>query len=270
MIDIRFFHSNSRNYYLAIALASKFHSFSPSTVFEPNTITIEDSDILSSYDNLIQLFGLVQKWSHLRILHNGRPIEFGKLFCSLNNLHSCSSHFDANPEKEYHCGYDEITQGWGCRHLQRIFRHTNGTAHYKKKTYWYNYGRFIDENTWQVDRDAIHAVLKAEIEEKFIDCCPHFKIDNVYSRLNSMPAQIDLKSRFWQKFYREDIGMDGKPMKVPVNIRYINQETPYDTEKKLEVLLASWQAMEQGDLPDEILRILPKGIKQMNKNLPMN
>lgn len=269
MLKITFNRSSSKNYPRALVIASQFKSFSPAGAFQPNTITLEDHEIPDNLDRLYSFLALTDKWTHLKFDFNGKSVEPYPFYLLQRRISDCSKECSRAINKDKHCWQSDYYDGWGCKFIDGIFRHLKGNAFYRTNKYWYNFGHFTDENTWQLDKDEILEKLTREIEKKNLQSCPHFCMKTVEGRIDSLPDKIDLNSRYWDKFYRQEIGPGGSPTKVPINIRHISTDFPLTTSGKLEVLIAeiTWD----GDcLPENIRLNLPPGIRKENRDISLN
>jgi len=72
--------------------------------------------------------------------------------------------------------------------------------------FWFQIGRFEDSGIWKVDKFQISAILKQEIEDKFLHLCPSFNQAIVDESINRLPDIIDVyRSPSWEILYENKI-----------------------------------------------------------------
>lgn len=230
LLKIKFGKSRSSNYPFALDIACGFPDFTPiSKEKEFNSLEINKSDMIRRHKEIFKLIDLIQNWKSSLITINGRMINHASAV-DLKILSSCYDKSDNFFSKANYCD-NQGRNGWGCKNLILINKHLpkeHFCAHY---VYWFNYGEFIDESMWVINKKALKNALLEEAEQNFSILCPLFNVMKIDNIIDSLPEFIDLREnkRFRIQYDEIDDGMT--PRKVPSNILPVDPNLVKDVTK---------------------------------------
>jgi len=184
-------------------------------------LEIPESDLMDAYEDIYFLFGYIQKWKSTRATFNGKSVPpYRFIFLVWHTVGQCREGHDHSADPRY-CWQSVDSKGWGCKHLQRIFRYSTGTPKYKTSNrYWYNFGEFVDHNTWKINKDLIHQKIEKEINDKVLHICPFFDLKQIDDAVDSLPDFVKVDNMQYYHYCTTEY-VDGKKKQVPVNIRHI-------------------------------------------------
>jgi len=193
---------------------------------ETAILMIPEQDLLTAYENIRILFKYIQKWNSTRATFNGKPVPpYRFIFLIWNTVNRCRMGKFESKDKRY-CWSACDSKGWGCKQLQRIFRYTRGTPHYKTSNrYWYNFGEFISHDTWKVNKPLIRQKLRKEIDDKALFLCPYFRMEEIEKAIRNLPDIIKVDNIHFTKYYATEY-VEGIKKAIPVNIRHVALKKP--------------------------------------------
>jgi len=155
---------------------------------ETMVLRIPESKLMKAYDRLMDLFGVVQRWSSLRATFKGRDVDPYRFILNMHFIMECARERSFNPD---HCWLYGDEEGWGCRMINNVLFHLLGDGKYKwNEKYWYNFGRFNSKNEWVIDKSEILERLIDFSGIKGLHICPHFKEEEVKKAVEGLPGRI--------------------------------------------------------------------------------
>ncbi len=220
--SIRFGKHNSADYATAREYASKFRRFYPARDGTPlNVLETSNLEVLGKWDYFLKLMEIIRDWDSTTLVHEATemtPEEF--MLGEKQEIAACYHKYLDTEDKEGYCD-TKSPACWGCRLLNGIIlRHEKAT--YRKNTrYWYQYGSFIDKNTWRISREELARALEDIVKSKNIDFCPVF--EQVFFRryMAALPLMVHMTdTRNWGFVYMDDATHSAKRWE-PVNIMHI-------------------------------------------------
>ena len=159
MLTITFKQSSSKNYSQAIDIAKRFDNISRDS--KGVMIKVVEPDFIRVQPDLMELVEVCHKWVHFIFIYNNIKVQPYLFVRQLEVIKDCYTVMLRNDLKtKYHCYIHPYVEGWGCKHLCSIKKHLTKSYFYKGNHFWYNYGQFIDANTWEIDKDQVKAVLQ--------------------------------------------------------------------------------------------------------------
>lgn len=196
---------------------------------ETAKLIIPETELLTAYEDLLSLFHYIHKWNSTRATFWGKPVPpYRFVFQIWNTVNRCRIGKAESEDKRY-CWAACDSKGWGCRQLKRILRYSVGTPKYKTSNrYWYNFGEFVNYNTWKVNKPLILQKLKKEVEDKALFLCPYFRMGEVEKAVRSLPDIIKVDNKQFTRFYKPEY-VEGVKKAVPVNIRHVVPRKPIVT-----------------------------------------
>lgn len=260
-ISIQFPVSRSKSYRDVIKNAKLFSDFSQN----PNILKITDiGEIFGRWDNFSFVIFNTTKWAGTNVFFCDKPLlpYKNEFFYKLLDLKHCF--------KEYTNSFDKIgfctESDWGCKRLKNLTRYFGSYAFFLTNP-WYKYGRFIDENTWLIDKNKIYEVLTEEVSMKIVDSCPAFKVERIMDCINKLPNQIKIDEN-WAIEYKTDFLEKGR-IQIPSGIRHVTKEqnTQTDTGGRLIVRIGNKES-EDDKLEDEDIDGLLDKLLEQRKNNP--
>lgn len=226
MYTLTFQRSKSKHFQKAL---NHVHNMGGSWDGEIARLEIPEEKLLEAYEEMGFLFGYVQNWKSLRATFMGKEVQpYRFIFLVWRNVSTCREERKGSKDPR-HCWSGVDSKGWGCKQLQRIQRYAHGTAHYKTSNrYWYNFGDFVDKDTWQVYKPWILQKLQSEIDEKAIYLCPFFKMKAVERAVASLPDFIKPDGVTYVNYSTHEY-IDGVKRALPVNIRHVQPRKKMST-----------------------------------------
>lgn len=256
---IRFGKQPSPDYQAVLALATKFRMFLPAGEGS-STHVIETGNVeaMDKFEVFAKLMETIRHWDSAKIVKDGvelKPADF-KL-TEKHEVAACYHSYLEAENKEAWC--DERSPScWGCRMLNGIILRHDKAPYSKTAKYWYQYGSFIDKNTWRVNREDLAKALEEIVKQKSIDFCPVF--ENVFFRryLAALPLMVHMAdTRNWDFVYSEDSTNSAKRWE-PVNIRHLIQsEVPEPDRHPSDSSLAGHAAKDDTSSDAKYLRRVP-------------
>ncbi len=230
IFTMRFGKSASENYAKAIKLAREFNTFKEVTDSHPyNEIVVSTDELISKTDALNSLIRLVLHWRSTNFLYNEQFISLPDVFTIQRILECRRKRKQAVIQKTY-CYLDNEKEGWGCKLLTTINRYADGFYCYKEEQKWFEFGKFIADNVWEIDKKEIEAALEREIKIKKVELCDVFEIDRIKSILRDLPDRIDLDEnpKWVVRCESVDTGVEIQQKKVGIEPKRDSESTDTD------------------------------------------
>jgi len=237
IINLKFGPSPSRNYKKALEIAQNFGNVVITET--PKTCTIEMSlhEFIIKHHLFDNIYKIIRNWDSAQLSINGKKINnFKAIQKNIKLVIDCAS---AYSNYQDHCRLNEFHEGWGCIHLSKVKLHLyQNTDISNDEEYWYKYGEFKNNITWQIDKSRIKTIIESELQQKYLHLCPYFSIEKVEEKLKNLPSKIDLlKNNSWEIETIKDFEND-EIVDKPVGLRHA-QDQPFDYEQKTENNLES-------------------------------
>ena len=204
-MKIAFKKSTSSNYNKVLKLAKGFSSFIPADIKGGmNLIHIKSSDeIKRKHKTLISIWELIRSWNTTQFILDGKELNTRELW-EIFRLFKCSDDYSRSVIPERHCRQYGEWEGWGCKYLSAIERNAERYAFSGRSTYWYQFGHFINDEIWMVDKKDIRAAIRREIKLNHVYLCNKFNMKKIDEIIKSLPGKIFLKdSKEWKIVYEE-------------------------------------------------------------------
>lgn len=190
---------------------------------ETVTLRIQDYDLTAAYETHQDLLKYITKWKGTKGEFNGRKVRpFPFLLRLWQTVHQCKNGFlETNSPRYCWSGID--IKGWGCKHINKTHRYVRGSGKYRTSNlYWYNYGEFTSPNMWKVNKEMITRKIQDEVEEKGLNLCPFFSIEEIRKAIGSLPEFIHVDGSEFVH-YKVPEYVDGEKALVAVNIRHVER-----------------------------------------------
>lgn len=204
-LKIVFKKSASFNYKKVCQLAKGFSFFKPASENDQiNLIQIKTSEELKEkQDSVVSIWELIRSWKTAEFILDGKKLGSRELFDILKTI-KCSIDYNKSVVREKHCKRYGVSEGWGCQYLSAIERYTDQWGFNRRSTYWYQFGHFLDNDTWRIDKKEIKAAIRREIKLNRLYLCNIFDIKKTDQIIDSLPDKIYLKdSKEWKIVYEE-------------------------------------------------------------------
>lgn len=136
-------------------------------------------------------------------------------------INACYKKYLAADDKEHYCD-NRDPSCWGCRMLSGIILHQEKTVYSKDAKYWYQFGSFLDKNTWRINREELSSALETIVRQKCIDFCPIF--EHVFFRryMAVLPLLIHMSDTAnWGYVYMEDYVYSASRWE-PVSVKHLH------------------------------------------------
>lgn len=212
MLEIKI-HKSSSKYYQSVKqlILDNGGTFENDILY----LTIPEHELLTAYENVHPLLSMIKNWKGVESTYKGRKVDlFRFLFKTWRVILPCSQEKYNTWNKRY-CWLDEDHEGWGCKLITNISLYKLGSGEYKRSNrFWYNFGDFISDNEWKINKGLINERLMNYVENNNIDKCPYFNEWKIKDSIRSLPDTIIVDDKEWKFHYNE------KGDKV--NIRHIN------------------------------------------------
>lgn len=224
-IEIKFGKSTSQNYNAVINLAKQFLNFTESHDRNIKSIIVVTAEEASLKLQLLEsLVNMIQSWVSTEIVIDNQKIEAYKFNYNLRNTVNCYQGYHRASLKNMYCSFTGLSQGWGCRLLTKIKLNDNDqyyNPYYEHRAkFWYEYGYFEGTNRWMIDKETIKKVLQDDAFETTAKVCSLFSIENVVSKINSLPDYIELEnSKDWEIVYGSECVAGGTKELIPIKIK---------------------------------------------------
>lgn len=224
-IEIKFGKSVSQNYSSALSLAKQFLNFTESKDRNSKNIVVITVEEASLKLKLLEsLINIIQSWVSTEISIDNKVIEVYKFNYNLSNMIECYNEHERASLKNLYCSYTGLSQGWGCRLLTKIKLNDHDdyyNPYYENKPkYWYEYGHFEEAKRWVIDKETIRNVLENNALETTANVCSFFHMENIDSKISSLPDFIDLdNSQEWEIVYEKQNSTGITKELTPIKIR---------------------------------------------------
>ncbi len=191
---LQFQESKSRNYPKALGLTKKFSDHE--LIAGLHTIRVNYEMFEREHQFLKRLWRIIKGWSKSRLLLDGEECTWMFIDYYLTPI-KCYQKRQERFRPDKHCNYDDNRPGWGCQHLSEVLReprHDYATGYYTmpEDPYWYRFGKFVNQYTWQINKDQIKAILTREAKIKMLHLCPIFNLQTALDRVDKLPDEINL------------------------------------------------------------------------------
>jgi hypothetical protein len=200
-IEITFNESRSTNYRDTLKNARNFNEFTT----HPNRLYIDRLDELFAFwtSFTVVLFNSV-KWTGTHVYFCGEIIApyTSAFYYVLQDLKQCYEYCRSIDNKASYCAYS----WWGCRRIRSVVRYIGNSG--LADPMWYDFGKYTDATTWQVDKDQMTRVLMAGADNSMAVHCPYFSADRVRKEVGRLPDQLKI-GQYWQPTYKLDYLQDG-------------------------------------------------------------
>jgi len=203
--------------------------------FDGHTVSLELSgwdNISNLYEKLLPLIAIIQTWKSVRAKFNGKNVNPFGFMMKTRQLKECADNY-SEAEENYCSGFG-ANKGWGCRLLNNILLHPCKDANYKRNDlYWYNFGKFVSEGIWRINKPLLIEKLTKHAANTGIDLCPFFRIDKILEAVENLPFEIKVDDVNWEYYYEP--GFVGSNIeRIPINIRHIPVLSP-EEYRRLEI-----------------------------------
>lgn len=221
MIEIRFHKSTSKNYKEVLKHCRRFLDFEEG---EPNVLRIPDAETLySQWDDFNLIIHNAKRWSGCTVLYYNKPLipyrVLSDWFYSIQSLKYCYfTFYKKTADKANYCNDGGV---WGCKMLNSIERYILHS--FWPRNYWYNYGRFVSENEWKINKEQIRAVLLEEAEHKCLNFCPAFTKQMIEPHLAKLPDRLTVDDVNWKIRYITDY-LENGPVEIPNGVEHTDKE----------------------------------------------
>ena len=220
--SIRFGKQPCPEYHTVLAYASKFRMFLPAKEGASiHLIKTDNREVMDKYEVFNQLMEVIQNWSSTSLIHDGielKPADF--LLAEKKEISACYQKYQEAESKESFCD-DKSPSCWGCRMLKGIVLRHDKTPYSSHTKYWYQFGAFIDNKTWRIDREELSRAVETIVRNKSIDFCPVFEYTFFRRYISALPQMVHLPDpHYWEIVYRTD-NLANSNRWEPLNIKHV-------------------------------------------------
>lgn len=98
-------------------------------------------------------------------------------------------------------------EGWGYSLLNAIDRYLPDSIEAMLTgKYWFQFGTFIGEGIWSVDKNQIRAILKQQAEDRMLHFCPSFDMGKTEGIIDRLPDTIDARENpNWSVYFVKEV-----------------------------------------------------------------
>lgn len=184
-IEIRFLPSRSKAMADVIHHAGLFQGFDVKSY--SLRITSVD-ELFGRWDNFTVVIWTVTKWVGTTVYFGGRPVlpYTNDFFYLLQNIRNCHGVYKGQTDKPGYCAGG----CWGCHQLTHVARYMDDQRYQARC--WYRFGKFRDQQVWEVDRVRVLEVLREEVRLKMINICPAWDGNRLSDTVAQLPETIEL------------------------------------------------------------------------------
>lgn len=189
-LRLQFGKSSSTNFKSALQFAQQFSTFQEN---EDGTyaIFLGGSGFSQDYERAKRLWSIIRHWSTSQLWIGDRPVTTVD-FSALGRVEQCASQAEHAPIMEMHCQSTQGARGWGCALLFGVRRAEDRyQSLYQHLTFWYDFGKFVSDTAWQVDKAALLKALSQEADNRFLSFCEHYGWSRVEQAVGELPDLID-------------------------------------------------------------------------------
>jgi len=187
--------------------------------FDGSTLRIDSMlNVFNAWQDFTFVVWAAQKWSGFMVSINDKPIlpYNNNYYYYLQQISSCLSSRITASEKQQYC-YDS---GWSCRLMHGVRRFIAET--YSHNPLWYDFGRFVDSDKWQIDKSAIINALRMDSAILLVHHCPYFSPAEMIRQVVALPEIITIDKN-WEIRYKIDYDTSGNMVHIPAAIRHLDQ-----------------------------------------------
>lgn len=206
-LQLSFNKSKSKDLQVVLKNAREFDYFKESDSYLLEIYSV--AEIFQKWENFNVVYHYCRRWSGTDFSINGVTRIGNTVFYALQEIKDCYNQYLKAYDKRGFCSASE----WGCYKLKAIGRFIDESF----GPYWYDYGRFINERTWKIDKARILNILTEETKQKHLHFCPVFNEYKITAILLRLPDEISVDGSKWQKSTKIEYRENG-PVRVPVGI----------------------------------------------------
>jgi AAA+ superfamily predicted ATPase len=189
-LRIQFGKSSSSNFQSALRLAQQFSDFQTGEdgAF---SVSLGGPAFSQDYERAKRLWALIRYWASSQMWMGDQPVtteDFG----ALGRVEQCARQAEHAPIMDRHCESAIRGRGWGCCLLTSVRRAEERYPGYNPyTTYWYDFGKFVSDTAWQVDKPQLLETLAREADNRFLRFCEHYDWTRVARAVAELPDLID-------------------------------------------------------------------------------
>ncbi|PKN79217.1 MAG: hypothetical protein CVU48_06025 [Candidatus Cloacimonetes bacterium HGW-Cloacimonetes-1] len=224
--SIRFGKQPCPEYQSVLDYATKFRMFLPAQEGSSiHVIETNNREVLDKYEVFTKLMEAIRNWSSTTIIHDGmelKPADF--LLPEKAEIATCYHRYLEAESQENFCD-DKSPSCWGCRMLRGIILRHEKSPFSPNSKYWYQFGAFVDNKTWRIDREELIKAVEKIVKKKSIAFCPIFEYSFFRRYTSALPQMVHLPDpRNWDIVYRTDTLANSKRWE-PLNIKHVIPST---------------------------------------------
>jgi transitional endoplasmic reticulum ATPase len=230
---IRFGKQPCPEYQAVLGYATKFRMFLPAKEgSSTHVIETDNREVMTKYEVFTKLMDVIRHWNSTIIIHDGvqlRPEDF--LLEEKQEIATCYQKYLEAESPESFCD-EKSPSCWGCRMLQSVVLRHDKLAFSPTAKYWYQFGTFLDNRTWHIDREELSRTMETDIKMKSIDFCPIFEYSFFRRYISALPQMIHLPDpNNWEIVYRTDPLVNSNRWE-PLNVKHVlpSSETGSDSQ----------------------------------------
>ena len=217
IFTIRFGKSKSPSYQDVLKRCRKFGDF---TEGDMNTLLINDfNEVIKLLYDFGEIVGIASGWKSFSMLYRDHEVKSPANYKTVaGNVARCT-YAKVKSNDPHYCTLKDKIPTWGCRLINFIGK---DPFDYCIK-WWYEYGHFTSDLTYEIDKTELLIALKEESRDKMIDNCPFFKENKMIRQIELLPDQIYITDTDnWRVDYKP-IFIGQKQFLVPISIHHINR-----------------------------------------------
>ena len=206
-IKLEFGKSTSPNYKKAINQLKKFDDYNIATDLDPtNSIIVGLEELHDKYSNLEKLYEITKYWKTTNLYLDDKPINIYEIK-SITNILACSEGYYKSVVNENYCSGYHSENEWGCKFLTSIYNGMPkyGLSYNDNFKYWFQFGKFISETKWEIDKNRIKDILEKESLMQKINNCKKFNLLEIFKEVDKLPNLIETKDSDEWEIQFEDI-----------------------------------------------------------------
>lgn len=228
---VRFGNPNIPDYLKVLEYATKFRKYTPAGSGSGlHLVETSNHEALAKFEVFRKLLDTIRDWDSARVIHDQKemlPAEFS--LPEKYAVAACHQGYLAAENQEEYCD-SKNPQCWGCRLFNGIILRHAKTPFDKNARYWYQYGEFLDKNTWRIDKEALTRDLEKIVGKQSLDFCPVFQLQFFRRYVAALPALVHLAdSHNWGLVYLNDASNIAKRWE-PVGIQHLGTSSPEETD----------------------------------------
>ena len=220
-IILEFGKSTSPNYNRALNLLKKFDNYKiPNDKSSFNQVVIGIEELHDKFAKLEKLYEITKYWKTTSLYLDDEPTDIYKIR-SITKILACSDgYYKAVVNEKYCYGYNPENE-WGCKCLISIYNgyHKYGFYTTDDFRFWFQFGKFISETEWEIDKNRIKEILEKETLMKKLNYCKKFNLDEIFKEVDKLPDSIETKASDEWEIQYEDIYEGNTVEKVKKSIK---------------------------------------------------